>query len=138
MRTASAHRVVSIAIGFCLLVVAGFVSGQASPPAKIIGIKGKPTVMDLGAEFDGMQGRMLRSSFVTVAPGGATPLHTHADRPEIIFIVTGRLTEHRGGESKDYGPGETITSGKNTSHWIQNRSSEPVTFVATSIVSKRP
>ena len=138
MRTASAQRVASIAIGVVLLIVAGFASGQANPPAKATGIKGKPTVMDLAAEIDGMQGRMLRSSFVTVDPGGATPLHTHVDRPEIIFIVTGRLTEHRGGDSKEYGPGETITSGRSTSHWIQNRSSEPVTFIATSIIVKKP
>jgi quercetin dioxygenase-like cupin family protein len=137
MRRALTKRLALIAIALGLLTVGGFAAGQATPPARMIGIKGKPTVMDLGPEIDGMEGRMLRISFVTVDPGGGTPLHTHGDRPEIIYVTTGHLTEHRNGESKEYGPGETITSGKNTSHWIENRSSEQVTFIATSIIKKR-
>jgi quercetin dioxygenase-like cupin family protein len=53
--------------------------------------------IDLGPEIDGMAGRVLRTSYVTVAPGGGLAAHSHDGRPEIIYVVQGILTEERNG-----------------------------------------
>ena len=84
-----------------------------------------------------MSGRVLKQHRTTIEPGGAIPLHDHNDRPEIIFVFAGRLTDHQGGESREYGPGESYAVGKNTRHWLENKGTEPAVFVATSII-KRP
>jgi quercetin dioxygenase-like cupin family protein len=136
MRTASVQQIASIAVGIVILF-SGVASGQSSPPEKAKGISSKPiSTINLGEEIEAVQGRVLRAVLVTVEPGGGNPLHNHVDRPEIIYVLKGRLTDHRGDQSKDYGPGEAITSGKSTTHWIENRGSEPVSFIGVSIVKQ--
>ena len=108
---------------------------QPLPPQAAIGFVVAPlALVELAGELEGLQGRTFRLSQVTLAPAGATPLHDHTGRPEIIYVVKGRLTEHRGGGSIVYGPGETLKATKDTRHWIENRTSEPVIFLAMSIV----
>lgn len=136
MRRSLIQQIAAIAVSSCVLL-AGPANAQSSPPEKSKGMSAKPiSAISLSEEIDGVQARHLRAVLVTVESGGANPLHNHLDRPEIIYVLKGRLTDHRGGESKDYGPGESITSGKSTTHWIENRGSEPVTFIAVSIVKQ--
>jgi len=42
----------------------------------------------------GMKGLMLRTRRLTIQPGGFVPTHSHADRPAIIYIVSGEIIEH--------------------------------------------
>jgi quercetin dioxygenase-like cupin family protein len=131
------QRTALVALGLAFLLGAGTSIAQQTPPEKSRGFAGKPlSTMDLGGEIDGMQGRTLRMSQVTLDPGGATALHDHADRPEILYVLRGRLTENRAGESKEYGPGETLNAGKATRHWIENRTSEPVVLIAVSVLKQ--
>ena len=65
MHAASWLRIASAVVGFGILISGGSASGQSSPPEKAKGIVGKPlSTVNLGAEIDGMQGRVLRASFV--------------------------------------------------------------------------
>jgi quercetin dioxygenase-like cupin family protein len=133
----SIQRIILFALGFGLFLSVGASIGQQTPPEKAKGFVGKPlSTIDLAGEIEGMQGRNLRMSQVTLDPGGATPLHDHAGRPEIIYVLRGRLTENRGGEAKDYGPGETISTGKDTRHWIENKTADPVILIAVSIIKQ--
>ncbi|MGX6647864.1 cupin domain-containing protein [Maricaulaceae bacterium MS644] len=105
---------------------------------------------DVGPVYDGVlaatvdisgwreQGNfMLRLRTVTVPPQGIVPLHSHEDRPGIVYIVSGELVEynsycdvpitHREGETTPaFGPG--------VSHWWSNPSDEPVIAVSTDVV----
>ena len=50
--------------------------------------------VDLGKEIN-IQGRQLRTRRLVVQPGGIVPIHSHADRPALIVVVSGSITEHR-------------------------------------------
>src|SRR3546814_11358907 len=54
--------------------------------------------VDLGPEIEGMAGRQLRMRMVTIEPGGVFgPIHDHKDRPGIVYILQGTITDHRNG-----------------------------------------
>jgi quercetin dioxygenase-like cupin family protein len=78
--------------------------------------------LDLGPEIEGMAGRQLRMRMVTIEPGGVFgPIHDHKDRPGMVYILQGTITDHRNGLAKEYGPGAGWPEYKNTTHWLENR-----------------
>ena len=79
-----------------MLLAAGTASAQAPAPPKGFNTT-TLGVIDLGPEIKGMKGRVLRMSTTTVVPGSVMPAHPHKDRPEIIFVAQGKLTEIRNG-----------------------------------------
>jgi quercetin dioxygenase-like cupin family protein len=64
------------------------------------------SALDLGPEIEGMAGRQLRMRMVTFEPGGVFgPVHDHKDRPGMVYILQGTITDYGNGVAKDYGPG---------------------------------
>ena len=54
--------------------------------------------LDLGPEIEGMAGRQFRMRMVTIEPGGVFgPIHDHKDRPGMVYILQGTITDHRDG-----------------------------------------
>ena len=49
--------------------------------------------IDLGPEIS-VDGRQLRTRRLVVQPGGIVPIHSHKDRPALIYTVSGSITEH--------------------------------------------
>jgi len=49
--------------------------------------------VDLANEI-GVQGRMLRTRRLVIQPGGIVPLHSHKDRPALIYTLSGEITEY--------------------------------------------
>jgi quercetin dioxygenase-like cupin family protein len=49
--------------------------------------------VDLGNEI-GVGGRLLRTRRLVIQPGGIVPLHSHKDRPALIYTVSGSITEY--------------------------------------------
>ena len=47
----------------------------------------------LGQEIN-VEGRQLRTRRLVVQPGGIVPIHSHKDRPALIYTVSGSITEH--------------------------------------------
>ncbi len=91
--------------------------------------------VDLGPEIEGMAGRQLRMRLVTLAPGAVFgPLHDHKDRPGLVYILQGTITDHRDGVATDYGPGAGWPEDRNTLHWLENRGSVPAVEVSVDIV----
>ena len=71
------------------------------------------STVDLGLEIEGMAGRQLRMRMVTIEPGGVIgPIHDHKDRPGIVYILQGKITDHRNGGAMDYGPGSGLARGQ--------------------------
>jgi len=97
------------------------------------GVTVKPLAsVDLGPEIEGMAGRQLRMRIVTMEPGAVFgPIHDHKNRPGLVYILQGTITDHRDGESKDYGPGLGWPEDRNTLHWLENRG--PITAVEVSV-----
>ena len=49
--------------------------------------------VDLANEI-GVDGRLLRTRRLVIQPGGIVPLHSHKDRPALIYTVSGSITEY--------------------------------------------
>lgn len=91
--------------------------------------------LDLGPEIEGMAGRQLRMRKVTIEAGGVFgPLHDHKDRPGIVYILQGTITDHRNGVATDYGPGAGWPEDRNTTHWLENRGAIAAVEVSVDIV----
>jgi quercetin dioxygenase-like cupin family protein len=106
---------------------------QATPETKGITVKLLGSV-DLGPEIEGMAGRQLRMRLVTFEPGAVYgPLHDHKDRPGMVYILQGTITDHRNGVATDYGPGAGWPEDKDTTHWLENRGAMPAVEVSVDI-----
>jgi len=127
----SASYIVAVVVAFGL----GTAVGQQSPPTENKGFATEKTVVrDLGGEIEGLQGRQLRLRLLKLDPGGVIGVHSHKDRPGVAYILQGTLTEHRdGGPTKDHHAGEMLSSGKDTTHWEDNKGNAPVVLIAADI-----
>jgi quercetin dioxygenase-like cupin family protein len=91
--------------------------------------------LDLGLEIEGMAGRQLRMRMVTFEPGGVFgPVHDHKDRPGMVYILQGTITDHRNGMAQEYGPGVGWPEDKNTTHWLENRGTTPAVEISVDII----
>ncbi|MCX6065428.1 MAG: cupin domain-containing protein [Chloroflexi bacterium] len=91
--------------------------------------------LDLGSEIEGMAGRQLRMRMVTFEPGGVFgPVHDHKDRPGMVYILQGTITDHRNGVDTEYGPGLGWPEDKNTTHWLENKGSTPAVEISVDLV----
>jgi quercetin dioxygenase-like cupin family protein len=126
------HRA-GLALAACLFaLLSGQAAAQSPAPPKGFNVKELGTI-PLGPELEGMQGRVLRMSYVTVDPGAAMAAHSHQDRPEIIYVVQGTLTEIRNGVPGEHGPGAVLRMTRDITHALENRSSAPVVYIAAPI-----
>lgn len=92
--------------------------------------------LDLGSEIEGMAGRQLRMRMFTFEPGAVFgPMHDHRDRPGIVYILQGTITDHRDGVATDYGPGVGWPEDTGTRHWLENRGSVPAVEISVDIAS---
>jgi len=94
--------------------------------------------VDLGSEIVGMEGRQLRLRMFTFEPGAVFgPLHDHKDRPGIVYVLQGTITDHRDGTVTDYGPGVGWPEDRNTRHWLENRGAVPAIEISVDIVQSQ-
>ncbi len=109
---------------------------QVAPQTKGVAVELLATV-DLGPEIDGMAGRQLRMRMVTMEPGAVFgPVHDHRDRPGVVYVLQGTITDHRDGLTTDYGPGVGWREDANTRHWLENRESIPAVEISVDIVRR--
>jgi len=110
------------------------INEQAVPESKGVTVN-LLAELDLGPEIEGMVGRQLRMRMVTIEPGGVFgPIHDHKDRPGLVYILQGTITDHRNGVAKEYGPGVGWPEDKATMHWLENRGSMPAVEISVDIV----
>lgn len=94
--------------------------------------------VDLGPEIEGMAGWQLRMRMVTIEPGGVYgPVHDHRDRPGVVYVLQGAITDHRGGVATDYGPGVGWPEDRNTTHWLENRGPVPAVEISVDIIRQQ-
>jgi len=94
--------------------------------------------LDLGPEIPALAGRQLRMRMVRMEPGAVFgPLHDHRDRPGLVYILQGTITDHRDGVSRDYGPGPGWPEDRATVHWLENRGAVPAVEISVDIVAQK-
>jgi quercetin dioxygenase-like cupin family protein len=108
---------------------------DAAPETKGVTAELLSTV-ELGAEIEGMAGRQLRMRMFTFEPGAVFgPNHDPKDRPGMVFILQGTITDHRNGVATDYGPGVGWPEDRNTTHWLENRGTVPAVEISVDITA---
>ena len=110
---------------------------QAVPETKGVTVK-QLAAIDLGPEIEGLAGHLLRMRLVTIEPGGVIgPIHDHKDRPGVVYILQGTITDHRNGVAKEYGPGVGWPEDKNTTHWLENRGTTTAVEISVDIFNQQ-
>jgi quercetin dioxygenase-like cupin family protein len=108
---------------------------QVAPETKGVTVEQLAT-LDLGPEIDGMAGRQLRMRMVTIEAGGVFgPIHGHKDRPGMVYVLQGTITDHRNGVATEYGPGVGWPEDMNTTHWLENRGTTRAVEMSVDIVN---
>lgn len=90
---------------------------------------------DLGKESVNVPGRLFRARELRVMPGGIVPWHSHADRPAMIYVVSGEIIEYASTCAVPivHRAGEVTPERAPTSHWWQNTGSVPVVLISVDI-----
>ena len=92
----------------------------------------KTTVVDLGPEFEAMAGRQLRLRVLTIEPGGHIGMHSHKDRPAVVYFMQGTDTRDDG-SSQTFHAGDTIGETGKTVHWHRNEGKDAVILITADI-----
>ncbi len=91
--------------------------------------------IDLAQEHIAAADHLFRMRRLEIQPGGIVPFHSHAERPALIYVVQGEITEfastcaapilHRAGDV-------SVDAGR--SHWWQNTGKEKVVLISSDIL----
>ncbi len=78
--------------------------------------------IDLAQEPAAVQNRQLRLRHLVVEPGGVVPWHSHGNRPALIYILEGEITEYASTCAVPilHRAGETTAERNPTEHWWRN------------------
>lgn len=128
---------VTVLLSLALVLSVGqlMANSQQAAPKEHKGFKATvKQAVELGPEIAGMEGRQLRLRLLTIDPGGYIGIHSHKDRPAVVYFLQGTDTvTFADGTVKLFRPGETSFANKNTTHWHRNDGPEPVVLVAVDV-----
>jgi quercetin dioxygenase-like cupin family protein len=91
--------------------------------------------IDLAQQMVKLDDHQLRIRRLEIQPGGIVPLHDHADRPALIYIVSGEITEFASNCTTGivHKAGETSRDA-DLKHWWKNTSKKPVVLISADIL----
>ena len=89
--------------------------------------------IDLPAEISDFTDHVLRLSHTTIRPGGYLAAHAHVARPEIIYMLSGVLTETRADRAVDYQAGDTLVMSNGVTHTLENRGQSEVVYLSITV-----
>lgn len=90
--------------------------------------------VDLGPEI-GVDGRQLRTRRLVVQPGGIVPLHSHKDRPALIYTLSGSITEYSTacGAPIEHKAGDISREADSLSHYWVNHGKVPAVLLSSDV-----
>jgi quercetin dioxygenase-like cupin family protein len=91
--------------------------------------------IDLSKEKIAVAGHFLSMRRLDIKPGGEVAWHSHAERPALIYIVSGTVTEFSSHCAVPivHKTGELSVEQGGLSHWWKNTSREPVVLISADI-----
>jgi len=111
---------------------------QVSPSENKGFVTTKIQVVELGPEIGGMNGRQLRLRVLTMKPGHYNKMHSHKDRPAVVYFLQGVDTVRFGdGTEKTFRAGDTTSANRNTMHAHRNDGKEMLILIAVDILHKK-
>lgn len=92
--------------------------------------------VDLSKEQVAASDHKFRLRRLTVAPGGEIAWHSHGDRPAIIYIVSGEITEYASTCAVPilHKAGEATPETHATQHWWKNTGKRTVVLLSADIL----
>lgn len=112
-------------------------SGQAPGPAAHQNVTDKVlTMIPLATEKVSLAQHALRLRRLVVQPGGIVAWHSHADRPAIIYIISGSITEYSSHCAVPivHHAGESTAESGGLSHWWKNHTRKPVVLLSADLL----
>ena len=94
------------------------------------------TSIDLAKEAVKLNDRMFRLRRLEVQPGGVVPMHSHGDRPALIYIVSGTITEYSSNCTVPvvHKAGEAAMESVGLTHWWKNTGSEVSVLISADLL----
>ena len=94
------------------------------------------STVDLGAEKVAAKGHTFRMRKLVIQPGGIVPWHSHAERPALIYVVSGTILEYASHCTVPivHKAGEVSKEPSGTSHWWKNTGTVPVVLISADII----
>lgn len=94
--------------------------------------------IDLSKEKIAIAGRNFRMRRLDIKPGGEVAWHSHEDRPALIYVISGSITEYSShcGVPIVHNAGELSVEQAGLSHWWKNTSKEPVVLISADIAAQ--
>lgn len=113
-----------------------------SEPRDLGQISGEAVAVETREEIElagwrGLQPLTLRMRHFTIEPGGRVPVHSHGDRPSILYFISGEATEHNAfcGVPIVHKAGESAAEfGAGLVHWWSNDGSVPAVLVSVDVI----
>lgn len=142
----------ALALGAAALISSGPASAGSCPAGKVTADGQKPgatahsgvtdTVIgsiDLKDEAPKLKEHKFRLRKLVVQPGGVVAWHSHAERPAIIYVVSGTITEYASNCAVPiiHKAGDVAPETHATSHWWKNTSKKPVVLLSTDILHEK-
>lgn len=95
--------------------------------------------IDLNDEAPRLKEHKFRLRKLVVQPGGVVAWHSHADRPAIIYIVSGTIIEYASTCAVPiiHTSGDVARETHTTAHWWKNKSKKPVVLLSTDIIHEK-
>jgi quercetin dioxygenase-like cupin family protein len=90
--------------------------------------------IQLGGEIN-VDGRQLRTRRLVVQPGGVVPLHSHKDRPALIYTISGSITEYSTacGAPIQHKAGDISREADGLSHYWVNHGKVPAVLLSSDV-----
>lgn len=92
--------------------------------------------IDLGKEKVAVNGHNFRMRRLDIQPGGEVAWHDHTDRPALIYVVSGTITEYSSACSVPivHAAGD-LSVETHLSHWWKNTSKDPVVLISADVAA---
>jgi len=113
--------------------MAGTPQDTHAEPAPVGFTTARLAAIDLAKEIPSLDGRFVRLSHTSIRPGGGFDWHSHAGKPEIIYVLEGTLSEGRGDAEIAHGPGSVLQMTDGVRHSLANRTDAPVVYLSISV-----
>ncbi len=90
--------------------------------------------VDLGKEIN-VPDRQLRTRRLVVQPGGIVPVHSHVDRPALIYTLSGAITEYRSSCTVpiQHKAGDIAHESDGISHYWINHTKKPTVLLSSDV-----
>ena len=94
------------------------------------------TSTDLVSEKIGLKEHQFRARKLVIKAGGIVPWHSHDERPAMIYVVSGEISEYASNCAVPivHKAGAIAREAKGTSHWWQNTGATTVELISVDIL----